>query len=125
MQDIIRNELNEAFLREAEERGYQAYVDSGKVHEFKEVSGFYLGSVTKRIRDDVGIRYDIHIAMFDLKVLTPQPLIRLMSQASVQFVIDEGRSRSNVDREFTTFDEIENYFDKIWSRMEFGYYERD
>lgn len=125
MQDIIRNDLNAALLKEAEARGYQAYVDGSKAHDSKEVPGFYLGSVAKRIRDDSGIRYSIHIAMFDLKILTPQPLVRFMSQASVQFVVDERDIRSNVDHEFTTFDEIENFFDKMWLAMGFRYYDRD
>jgi hypothetical protein len=125
MDTIIRNDLNEGFLREAEERGYRAYVDQTNLDLIRSHPGFYMGSVQKRVRDDQGTRYFIGIEMFNLGVVTSKALVRFSARASVQFHVDDARKKvANVNVEFTSFEEIEDFFDTMWRKMGFGYYER-
>jgi len=126
MKDVIRSEKNEAFLQEAEARGYTQYVNRMSADQNASLPGFYLGSVQRKITDRFGIRYFININMFDMDVLSlPRSGDPLSCSVEVQF------SRDNDDKEVVdvtiqhrSFDETEGFLHRMWASMNFGYYEK-
>lgn len=126
MKDVIRSEKNEAFLQEAETRGYTQYVNRMSADQNASVPGFYLGSVQRKMTDRFGIRYFININMYNIHALNlPQPGNPLSCSAEVQFHREnEACDVVNVTISHNSFEETEDFLHRMWASMNFGYYEK-
>ena len=125
MDTIIENDLNAAFLEEARQLGYKTYVNTLKAADDRTTPGFYLGSVQRCIRDDVGKRYFIDIDMYNLGAIGANLPRQFSATASVQFHIRDSHERvTDITLSHESFDDTESFFDAVWRKMRFGYYER-
>jgi hypothetical protein len=126
MDAIIRNELNEAFLKEGEERGFRPYIDSFKARDNENTPGFYQGSIQKRVSDSSGTRYFINIDMFDMSSVSSRATYQWSARAWVQFHLDdEDDDTADVAMSFESFAKTEAFFADMWKNMKFGYYDAD
>ncbi|MBO9428840.1 hypothetical protein [Sulfitobacter sp. R18_1] len=126
MDSIIREKNNEAFLKEGEERGYRPYIDSLKAQKNQRTPGFYQGSIQKRVADDDGTRYFLNIDMFDMGAVSIRASNHWSARAWVQFHVESEHGKvADVEISFENFADTEAFFDDIWTKMEFGHYEKD
>jgi hypothetical protein len=96
-------------------RGYRPYRDSMKSGQF------YTGNWYLRIVDDVGIRYSINITGYEF----PGQTVRYSANAQLHEQHRFDGSVFNVERYVSAgLEEIEAFFDKLWTSMKLDYYER-
>lgn len=125
MNNVLEVAANSSFLQEAVKRGYKPFFDPNEGDQHKEFPGLYLGSVQKRVTDEIGTRYFITMTMFDMGQLPTKMKIPFKPSATVQFHVKDGFGQTiNVEVSDESIDVIEQMLDDIWTKVGYGYYER-
>lgn len=107
-------------VRDALERGWIRYRDV--MHDGK--TG-YLGSLQKRVEDECGTRYFVNLDIWDMGSVTRGMTPGLAVEAHAQFR-EAGPDGTwvNLRRPHADLAETEAFFDRVWTTMGFGMYER-
>jgi hypothetical protein len=111
----------EAFLKEAEARGYRRFQ-----HPLHNTLNGYLFSIQTRVQEGEDTLYFLNVDAWDMSVVSRGAIPRLSLEAEVQFRTEDGSEGHpvNVSTPFIGFEETEAFFGRLWRQMEFGRTER-